>query len=671
MARVKWGIIGPGAIAGNFAQGLSESESGELFAIASRSAERRDAFGDKFGVDPARRYGSHAALLADKDVQAIYIATPHPFHAQLSIDAIRTGKAVLCEKPGGLCAGELVAVTEAAAQESVFYMEGLMYRTHPQIARLVELLRAGTIGSVRHIAASFGFAASVDATSRLFNPALAGGAILDVGIYPVSLARLVAGVASGSGPADPIRVAGLGVIGSTGVDEVARAHLLFDGDITAEVSTAVTQEMANDAVIAGSKGTIRLPDPWTPGRNEGPSDAVIEVTVDGKTSIETLEDPRMLFAHEAEAASRAILAGNTSPDFPAADAADSLGTQRVLDDWRRQCNYQLPGDTVAGLRRLSGTLPKGLPAMRMARIAGLDREVSQLILGCDNRDHLEEGAIVWDTWFEAGGNAFDTGFVYGGGRHEDVLGRWMTGRGVAKDCVVLVKGAHTPYCTPEAIEVQLAISLDRLQLDHAPIYIMHRDNTDVPVGEFIDVLNRLKDAGKIGVFGGSNWTVERFAEANDHAAKAGQAGLSVLNNNLSLAVMEQPVWPGCLTANTAQALDYLRRTGTAHLSWSSQARGYFVEAHLRTALSDDTSPDACFASVANEERRRRAEKLARVRGVGTHHVAAAWVVSQSFPSFALIGPRTPGEIATTLPALAVTLSAGEVAWLNLEADDPA
>ena len=114
---------------------------------------------------------------------------------------------------------------------------------------------------------------------------------------------------------------------------------------------------------------------------------------------------------------------------------------------------------------------------------------------------------------EVGGNAFDTAFVYGGGRHEQAVGDWINKRGVAKDIVVTVKGAHTPHCTPEKIGEQFAQSMERLQLDFAPIYIMHRDNPAVPVGEFVEALNALKAKGLIGMFGGSNWSVARFAAA--------------------------------------------------------------------------------------------------------------------------------------------------------------
>ncbi len=292
--------------------------------------------------------------------------------------------------------------------------------------------------------------------------------------------------------------------------------------------------------------------------------------------------------------------------------------------------------------------------------------MSQLILGCDNKDTWEEGAPVWDHWLEVGGNAFDTAFVYGGGKHEAALGQWIVNRGVAEQIVVTAKGAHTPQCTPEAIGQQLEISLDRLQLNAAPIYIMHRDNPDVPVGEFVDALNALRTAGKISIFGGSNWSIERFHAANQYAADNHLQPFTVLNNNLSLAVMEKPVWPGCISSHDAKTLNYLRSGGAAHFSWSSQARGYFLPAELRDRLPEDTRPETCFGSAANAERRARAEMLAVKMGVSAHNVAMAWVLNQPFPSFALVGPRVASEIDSTLPGCGLSLTEAQVRWLNLE-----
>jgi predicted dehydrogenase/aryl-alcohol dehydrogenase-like predicted oxidoreductase len=664
---IRWGIIGPGSIANNYADGLAQSKSGKLVAIASRDAARRASFGDKYGIAADKRHTTYAAILADADVDAIYVSTPHPWHAELSIAALRAGKHVLCEKPAGMNAAEVVAVTEVAAQEGRFYMEAFMYRCHPQIARVLEIIASGEIGVPHHILTRFGFNAPYRVGSRLYDMALGGGGILDVGGYPVSLARLIAGAAVGAPFANPVTVKGNGVLAETGVDAVAYGLLTFASGFTAEIATACGRNMDNRAIISGPLGQIVIDDPWVPGRNAGPSTTQIHITTD-KTRSETLGDEKMLFAFEAEHVSAAIAAGLTEAPHPAPSHADSIGNNEVLDKWRAEVGYKTFAETPATNRVLPGVLPQGLPQVPKIALEGVALPVSKLILGCDNRNTVAEGAIVWDAWMEAGGNAFDTGFVYGGGLHEKVLGDWMRARGVAKDVVVIAKGAHSPYCTPRSIGIQLAMSLERLGLDHAPIYIMHRDNLAVPVGEFVEALNALKQAGKIGIFGGSNWSPARIAEANAYAAAKGLEPFRILNNNLSLAVMEKPVWAGCITSNTAETLAFLRQGTVAHLSWSSQARGYFLPEALRNRLPADTAPETCFGSPANAERRIRAETLAAERGVSAHNIATAWVLGQSFPSLALIGPRSPGEIASTLPGAALSLTEAEVLWLNLESD---
>jgi predicted dehydrogenase/aryl-alcohol dehydrogenase-like predicted oxidoreductase len=667
MERLAWGIAGPGSIANNFADGLAQSDSGRLVAIASRDAARRAAFGDKYGV--ARRHADYAALFADPEVQAVYIATPHPWHAELGLAAIRAGKPVLIEKPAGMNAAEVTMLAEAARQEGVFFMEAFMYRCHPQIARVLEVIASGEIGKVVHVRTAFGFSAGFDPASRLYDKALGGGGILDVGGYPVSLARLIAGAASGQRFADPVAVKGAGRLGPSGVDEVAYGILTFGNGVTAEIAAAVARAMDNSCTITGTNGWIRILDPWVPGRNEGPSDATLEITAGGAMRTEVLRDPRMLFAFEAELVSRAILDGALEAPAPAPNWADSIGNNTTLDRWRAELGYVTFAETPATNRRLAGTLPKGLPAMKRVALPGLKRPLSALILGCDNKNDIASAAVVWDAFAEAGGTSFDTGFVYGNGLHETVLGQWLKARGVASEMNVIVKGAHTPYNLPQAVGPQLAISLERLGLDHAPVYILHRDNPAIPAGEFVAALNEQAKAGRIGIFGGSNWSPARIAEANDWAAKNGMQGFSLLNNNLSLAVMERPVWPGCVTSNDAATLAFLRQSGLAHLSWSSQARGYFLPAELRDRLPEDTRPETCFGSPANAERRARAEALAAEKGTTANAIAGAWVLAQDFPSLALIGPRTAGELASTLSALAVTLTAAERDWLNLERAD--
>ncbi|MBL1420649.1 MAG: aldo/keto reductase [Alphaproteobacteria bacterium] len=668
MTITKWGIIGPGGIAHNFADGLKEATSGKLIAIGSRSAERRATFGDDYNIATDKRYATYKALVADPEIDAIYVSTPHPWHANLAILAMRAGKAVLVEKPAGMCAAEVITMTEIAAQENVFFMEAFMYRCHPQIARVLEIIKSGEIGEINHIKTHFGFHAAFDPETRLYKAALGGGGILDVGGYPSSLARLIAGAAIDEPFDNPTVVKGNGIIGQTGVDEVAYGLLKFASGFTAEIAVAIARNMDNRAIVYGTKGSIRIDDPWVPGRNAGPSDTTLEVTVEGNARTEQLRNKEHLFAFEAELVSKSIAQGLKQAPHPAPNHADSIGNNQLLDAWRKEIGYAAIGETPATIRQLNGVVPEGLPAMPKIKIDGIKNPISQLILGCDNRDTLADGTIIWDAWMEAGGNAFDTAFIYGNGQHEKLLGDWIKARGVADQVNIVAKGAHSPYCTPRTIATQLDISLERLGLDSVPIYIMHRDNPNVPVGEFIDALNKLHDAGKIGIFGGSNWSVKRFEEANDYAAKNNLQPMKILNNNLSLAVMERPVWDECISSNNVGTLNFLRNSDTMHLSWSSQARGFFLPENIRSKLPDESGPEQCFGSAANEERRKRAETIAAEHGVSTHNVATAWVLGQSFPSFALIGPRSPGEIVSTMAGVNLNLSTTDIAWLNLESD---
>jgi predicted dehydrogenase/aryl-alcohol dehydrogenase-like predicted oxidoreductase len=665
MTKTRWGIIGPGTIANNFADGIGESASGELVAIASKTETKRQSFGDKYKIAAAKRYARYEDIVKDRDVDAIYIATPHPWHAELALLAIRAGKAVVVEKPAGMNGAEVQVLVDAARQEGVFFMEAFMYRCHPQIARVLDLIKTGKIGEISHIETHFGFSGTFPPTHRLLDPALGGGGILDVGCYPVSLSRLIAGAAIGQPFQNPDKVKGTGILAKTGVDAVAYASLHFPSGFTAEIGCAVQRQMDNSATIHGTKGTIKIHDPWVPGRNKGPSDAKLTVTVDGKATDEVIADKRMLFAFEAEVASKAIADGKLEADAPAMTWADSLGNNATLDLWRAEVGYVTIRDGVKTNKPLKRTLPKGLPVIPKVKVGGMD--LSQLVLGCDNKNSLGEGTLLWDAYVEAGGNTFDTGFVYGAGLHEKVLGDWIKARKNASKINVIVKGAHSPYCLPGAIKPQLLISLERLGLEHTPLYIMHRDNPDLEVGKFAEALNHLIRDGLIGAYGLSNWSPARYAEIQTYAKKHKLVGPVVLNNNLALARTVNPLWKGCVGANDPEALALLRK-GNAALSWSSQARGYFLPEDIRGKLPKDIGPDFAFDSKDNRERRKRAEKLAKAKGTTAHNVALAWLLAQDFPALAIIGPRTAGELARTLPALNVRLTPEERDWLNLERD---
>ena len=222
---IRWGIIGPGTIARTFADGVAHSRTGKLVAIATRNPDKP---GLADGFPGARIVNGYEALLADKDVDAIYIATPHTGHAEWAIKAIRAGKHVLVEKPIALSAYDAEAIYYEAKKAGVFAGEAFMYRVHPQTEKLVELVKSGTIGEIRIIRSSFGFSmGTYKPEHRLFANETAGGGILDVGGYPVSMARLIAGAAAGKPFLDPEKVSGVAHLGQSGVDEWASAVLKF------------------------------------------------------------------------------------------------------------------------------------------------------------------------------------------------------------------------------------------------------------------------------------------------------------------------------------------------------------------------------------------------------------------------------------------------------------
>ena len=329
--KLKWGILGTGNIAGRFADAVAHCERGSLVAIGSRTIETARQFAEAHGS--IRAHGSYEALLADEQVEAVYIATPHTLHAPWCIRAAEAGKHILCEKPLGVSHADAVPIIEAAQRHDVFLMEAFMYRCHFQTEQLVNLIRGGRIGKLLMIKASLGSKCAFDPHDRIYDNDLAGGAILDMGCYPISMSRLIAGAVSGQSPAEPISVQGAGHLGQTGVDEWAVGTLVFADDLFAQISTSIKCGQENTVRITGTEGRIDVPSPWSGGGFEG-GVATITVHRQGEQPQQILtETSQWLYGIEADTVA-AHLEHRQAP-WPAMTWNDTLGNMRALDQWRQ------------------------------------------------------------------------------------------------------------------------------------------------------------------------------------------------------------------------------------------------------------------------------------------------------------------------------------------------
>lgn len=287
-----------------------------------------------------------------------------------------------------------------------------------------------------------------------------------------------------------------------------------------------------------------------------------------------------------------------------------------------------------------------------------------MIFGLDRAD---DWFALLDAYKEMGGNCLDTGRIYRGGESEQVIGAWLKHRGVRDEFLILTKGAHPkadgiPRVTPEAIAQDLEQSLDALGVDSIDLYLLHRDDPSVPVDEIVDFLDAEIRAGRIKRFGASNWTAPRIEEANAYAETAGKHGFTLSSPSLSLATPNEPRWPGCVSLTTDD-LAWYEKTQIPVFSWSSQAGGFFTGA-FHPDDRDNAEMVRVYYSEENWARLERARSLAKAKGVEATHIALAYVLSQGFPTFALIGPKTREELFVSASHSDLRLTPQEVRWLD-------
>ncbi len=308
---VKWGLLSTADINGKLLAGASESEEVEVVAVASRTIERAEEYARTWEIE--RAYGTYEALLADPDVEAVYIPLPNTMHSEWSIRALESGKHVLCEKPFSRHIGDVEAAFDTADQTGLHLSEAFMYRHHPQTARLAELVASGAIGELRVIRTAFSYSL-YDAENIRLRTDVEGGALMDVGCYCISGARLLGG--------EPDTVLGSAHIGSSGTDWVFSALMRFPRNVTALFDCGTSLPDRDELEAIGTEGSIFLDDPW---HCQNP---VIELRRNGEVERIQVEraNPYRLELEDLNAAIR----GERQPLLGRADAVGQVSTIDAL-----------------------------------------------------------------------------------------------------------------------------------------------------------------------------------------------------------------------------------------------------------------------------------------------------------------------------------------------------
>jgi predicted dehydrogenase len=322
---INWGIIGPGKIAHKFAQGLVSAKGAKLFAVASRSEERALEFARQFKIP--NWYQSYENIIKNPEVDIIYVATPHTFHYENTMMCLSNGKPVLCEKPITITRGQLQRLVDTARSKKIFLMEGIWTRFLPTIKKIIEIRDSGELGSIRAIYSDFGFKATVDFEGRLYNLKLGGGALLDIGIYPVFLSLLLLG--------KPSEIKSTAVLSKTGADESCSILFKYNNGSIANMACTFTLDTPIEANIIFDNGRIRINRRWF-----APSSLVITDSNE-KTKELTFKYNGNGYHFEAEEAMKCLNNGLIeSPDLKLDFSLELIG---LLDQIREQCEIHYPG----------------------------------------------------------------------------------------------------------------------------------------------------------------------------------------------------------------------------------------------------------------------------------------------------------------------------------------
>ena len=327
--QIRWGILGTGDIARQMAEDLRRVDGADLRAVASRTEARAREFGDTHAIPV--RYDTYESLAGDPDIDVVYIATPHVRHCSDALMCIGAGKAVLCEKPLAMNAVEAQRMVDAAESAGVFLMEAMWTAFFPAVQYALGALEDGAIGTPRFVSADFSYRATLGPESRLFNKQLGGGALLDIGIYPVALADMVFEM-------EPQRIVSSWTQGETGVDIASGMVLDFPGSGRAVLSSSLLYDAPQPGVIAGDDGYIVLRERFSQPDH-------CRIVAHGEVTDRNFDREGYGYHYEAQAAVDCLRRGDTQSVRAPWDA--SLRVMRVLDRIRADWGLRYPNDDTA------------------------------------------------------------------------------------------------------------------------------------------------------------------------------------------------------------------------------------------------------------------------------------------------------------------------------------
>jgi predicted dehydrogenase len=329
MEKIRWGILGTGKIAQKFTEGLAALPDAELIAVGSRTQASADSFALQWKIPHA--HGSYDRFVEDEAIDVVYIATPHPLHRENTVACLRAGKAVLCEKPFAMTAKEAQEMVAVAREKRILLMEAMWTRYFPAMEKVRSILLNGELGEVRLVQADFCFQPAFDPDGRLFNRVLGGGALLDLGIYPVSLASMVFG-------GSPLKIVSNARIGVTGVDEQASVIMEYPEGRQAVMTFGFLFDSPKEALIGGTTGCLRMNRPWWH------PETLTWTKADGQEKQFTCKVTGNGYGYEAIEVMDCLRAGRLeSPRMP---LDESISIMNTLDVIRAQWGLCYPADSV-------------------------------------------------------------------------------------------------------------------------------------------------------------------------------------------------------------------------------------------------------------------------------------------------------------------------------------